>query len=696
MMKEFFAPGGPLSKQFDSYEARAEQVAMADAVAKSVSDSVHLLVEAGTGVGKSIAYLAPIVKVIEGSRTVTEEVHDPNSDVTKTETRPRRVIVSTGTINLQRQLEGKELPLLKKLFPWLTFTMAVGSENYLCGARLKKAIEEAKDNPTLFDEVGDIERLDKWSRNTPTGLRMDLDRPVSHAAWAAVNRQSDLCRCRKWEPEVPCFYRKAKQAMNEANVILVNHHLLMAHLTIEVGAVLPNFDYLVIDEIHSLEEVATQCFGVEVSNYKIDRLVKDAHRTIRSAGEEVTRGDEMREIFDNVDNAADKLFSILRQQVDAAKKDSLRLRQPLVANLDQIEMIEKLNRVAKMMEEAAEGVTDSQKAHEIRALAKRAKNTAEQVGQWLLQTEEDHVYQIVSENGGKRLVAKSNPIDISEYLKEALWSKGFPVIGASATISTGGTMKFIKEKMGADAATELVLASPFDYVNNAMIYIGHDLPEAKGNGIDPAYYNAMVNRTCELLKITQGRAMVLCTSNQSMKTLGQRLCSLLPDLKIMIQNEDMERHQMVEELKRNPRSVIVGVASMWQGVDVPGDALQLVIVTKLPFPNVGDPLFEARCERIDAVRPGTFRSFNKISVPETIIKLKQGFGRLIRTSTDYGCVAILDTRVITKRYGSTILGSLPRTHIKYGLSEVSDFFRLRRPPDDPPATSGDDLDEVPF
>ncbi len=698
MIKEFFAPGGPLSKEFSRYEARPEQVAMAEAVYKSAVDKANIVVEAGTGVGKSMGYLVPIVHIIKDNRRVTETRIDPNTGDQKTEERPRRVIVSTGTITLQKQLLEKELPLLKKLFPWLTYAMAVGSENYLCGARLKKAISDLRDNPLIQGEVGDLESLELWSRETTSGLRMDLVKPVSHSAWALVNRQADLCRCREFDPATPCFYRKARAEMREANVILVNHHLLMLALTIENAKVLPGFDYLVVDELHSLEEVATQCFGVEISNSKIDRLAKDASRIIRGTGKEISSASDIVEVLSRVTRASDSLFGLMRQHVENSKKESLRLRQKLNIDLTQVELIEQLAHVSNMIESAADAVTDAQKSHEVRAVGQRAKGAADEIRTWLLQTQQDHVYQIISEKGGKRIVAKSSPIDISDDLRKCLWQQKFSVIGTSATISTGGNMKFVKEKLGADATAELVLASPFDYVSNALLYIAADLPEAPRE-LDANYYNALVGRTVELLRVSNGRAIILFTSNQSMKTMGQRLRPLLPELNIMIQGEDggMERHQMVDELKRNPRSVICGVSSFWQGIDVPGDALQLVIVVKLPFPNVGDPLFEARCERIDAVRPGTFRSFNKLSVPEMVIKLKQGFGRLIRSSTDYGCVAILDTRIITKKYGSTILGSLPRTHIKYQVPEVATFFAGRKPPDEPPdMPASDGFDEVPF
>lgn len=675
---------------------------MAEAVSNAVQMKQNLLVEAGTGVGKSMAYLVPVVNIIKDNRTVRVSIVEPDGTM-REEDRPRRVIVSTGTITLQKQLFDKELPLLKKLFPWLTYSMAVGSENYLCGARLAKAISEISSNPLIAGEVDDIEFLSNWSRETATGLRMDLPRPVSVAAWALVNRQSDLCRCKKWDKDVPCFYRKAKMEMNQANVILVNHHLLMAHLTIEVGTVLPAFDTLIIDEIHSLEEVATQCFGIEFSNGKMDRFVKDCGRTVRAAQDDIQRHGEIDEMLDMISKSSARLFYLISQKLEAIKKDSLRLRSPLVASIDQVEMIEQLNKVTVMLREAADEITDPQKGFEVGAMANRSKDIAEQVQGWLLQTDSDHVYQIASENGGKRIIAKSNPIDVSPYLKGLLWDAEYPVIGASATISTGGTMEFVKAKLGAEDSVELVLASPFNYAQNAIIYVASDLPEAKAGEIDPAYYNAMVARTCDLLKISQGRTIVLCTSNQSMKTLGNRLRPLLPDLNILIQGETMERHQMVEELRRNPKTVIIGVSSMWTGIDVAGDALQMIIITKLPFPNVGDPLFEAKCERVDAVRPGTFRSFNKISIPETIIKLKQGFGRLIRTSTDYGVVAILDTRVLKKKYGPGMIKALPPMYCGTSLAEVAQFLGERRAMSTPApvlATEqdcvNDLIEEVPF
>lgn len=699
---EFFAAGGPLSQQFAKYESRAEQAAMAQAVADAAAASTNVLVEAGTGVGKSIAYLAPVIQIIEGNRTVREKVSDMDDREVE---RPRRLVVSTGTIALQKQLFDKELPMMKKLYPWLTYAMAVGSENYLCSARLKKAIGDVASNPMLLEDAGDLEAIEKWSRTTTTGLRMDLDKPVSHSAWAAVNRQADLCRCREWDPNTPCFYRKAKNETRAANVVLVNHHLLMAHLTSEFGGVLPNYDCLVVDEIHALEDVATQCFGVDVSNYKITRLIKDANRAVKAAGEDLVRADEISEIFETVGRAADTMFDILRQRIEYEKKDVVRLRQPLVSGsqLDQVQLIEQLNRVSNIMKASADDVADPQKSHEIRALAKRAADASGQIRTWLLQSESDHVFQIASENGGKRIVAKSNPVDVSKYLKACLWDQKYPVIGTSATISTSGTMKFVKGKLGADEAAELVLASPFDYVSNALLYVAADLPESKP-GLDPAYFNAMVERIIDLLKVSKGRALVLCTSNQTMKTIGARIRPALPDLNVMVQGEDIERHTMVEILKRNPNSVIVATASFWQGIDIAGDALQMVIITKLPFPQIGDPLFEAKCERIDlAGGPGTKvpfhkSSFMKLSLPECIIKLKQGYGRLIRTATDWGCVAILDTRIITKKYGTTVIGSLPRTYIKYQVKDVAEFFDCRTPVPESVAPAAEEsvLDEAPF
>lgn len=697
-IQEFFAPGGPLAQQFDRYEARPEQVTMAQAVSKAMAEGTNLLVEAGTGVGKSLGYLAPALDIIKDNRRVsTTDLDDLEGDGETTTERPRRIVVSTNSIQLQRQLFDKELPLLKKIFPWLTYSMAVGSENYLCGARLAKAISEAGTNPLLGADPGELDALDRWSRETASGLRMDLPMPVSATTWALVNRQSDLCRCRKWDPAIPCFYRKARAEMNQAHVILVNHHLLMAHLTIEQGAVIPPFDYLAIDEIHSLEDVATQCFGIEISNYKIDRMIKDTQRTLRSAGTEVMRSDEIREFLDMIGKSSDALFYMIRQRLDQERKDTLRLRQPLITSIENVQLMEHLSKVARMLEQAADEIVDPQKAHEVRAISNRANTISEQMGEWLLQKNQDHVYQIASENGGKRLVAKSNPVDVSPYLKQALWDMDYPVIGASATISTNGTMEFVKKKLGAEDAAEVVLASPFDYVQNAMIYVAGDLPEPPFGSKDPTYDERMTERIAQLIRVSQGRALVLFTANYTMKNTGQRLRLLLPDFKIMIQGEDLERHRMVEELRANPKSVICGSASFFHGVDIAGDALQMVIITKMPFPNVGDPLFEAKCERIDAAGGRGKPSFMKLSLPEAIIKLKQGFGRLIRTSTDWGVVAILDTRVITKPYGKLVLGSLPRTYIKYQVQEVADFFRHRTPPppDNTPVVE-DPIEEVPF
>jgi len=686
-IEKLFAADGELAKLLGRYESRPQQLTMAQGVGYAADNNRCALIEAGTGCGKSLGYLTPILARIEDHRITKVEKPGIGGE-TKIEEHPTRLIISTGTLTLQKQLLDKELPMLKKVFPWLTYAMSVGTENYLCGCRLHRAVADAVQNPMLLGFGDDLKMISEWSTKTQTGLRMDLPKPVDHVLWSAVNRQSDLCKCKEFTDENLCFYRRARARMAEAHVIVVNHHLLMLGLTIENAKILPDFDYLVIDEIHQLEEVAAQCFGIEVSNLKVDRLVEDSRRFFRSVQGKMERADEAREILDRVESGAESLFDMMKAKMVSEQKDALRLRQPLLAmdQLQHVELITQMQRVGQWLGDAVEYVEDEQKQLEISSLSKRAVKLADETRKWLTQAESDHVYQIVSELKGRRLIAKSCPIDIAPYLRGSLWGLGIPVIGTSATISTGRSMEFMKKKLGAEVAEEMVLDSPFEYDKNALIYVASDLPEVKGAKQDPAYYKTVTDRIVELLTISRGRAMVLCTSNYAMKTLGASLKVMVPELKFMVQGEDLERHRMVEELKSNPKSVIVATSSFWQGVDIAGDALTMVVIVKLPYPNPSDPLFEARSEKIDREAQALDRrqqfmagSFMSLSVPETIIKLKQGFGRLIRTNTDWGCVAVLDSRFGKKVHGKLMVQSLPRTYIVEDLANVRDFFEKRRP-----------------
>lgn len=708
-IKEFFAPGGLLASQFSKYEARPQQLKMAEGVAYAADNNRCALIEAGTGVGKSLGYLIPFLTRIEEDRNVHVEIKDPETGDVKVEDRPRRLIISTGTINLQQQLMDKELPMLRKLFPWLTYAMAIGTENYLCGCRLDRALADVANNPMLFSSVDDLKMIEAWSRKTKTGMRMDLPKTVDHSVWSAVNRQADLCKCKEFTEENRCFYRKARAEINQAHVLVVNHWLLMLGLTVENVKILPGFDYLVIDEVHQLEAIAAQVFGIEVSNFKVKHLVDDSRRFFRSMESGMVKASEAQEILDMIEGGSETLFDTMRTRLRAEDKEVLRLRQPMLAmdQLQNVELITQMDRIAQWLADAAPHIGDDQRLMEVRSLSKRAAKIAGETRRWLTQAEPDHVYQVASESKGKRIVAKSCPVDVSSYLRTCLWGLGVPVIGTSATIATGRSMDFMKRKLGAEAAEEMVLDSPFEYDKNSLIYVASDMPEVKGAKQDAGYYQKITGRVVDLLSITRGRALILCTSNYAMKTMGASLKVMLPDLKIMVQGEDLERHAMVDELKRNPGAVICATESFWHGVDIPGAALVLVIIIKIPFSNPADPLFEAKSEKIDRAAQALGKrqqfmagSFMSLSVPEATIKLKQGFGRLIRTSTDFGVIAILDPRIVTKKsYGQRMLQSLPRTYVVADLEAVRKFFAERLPPpgsEPMPGVETGEIEEAPF
>ena len=618
------------------YEYRPQQISMAEAVEKALAAKTHLIVEAGTGVGKSLAYLAPLI------RWAREE--------------NCRVVVSTYTKALQQQLVGKDLPFLKNVLGDFRFALCVGGENYLCLRRF--------DHLRMGDlyeqsELDGLNRIFAWSTKTRIGLKSELDFEPSVGLWSKACRQADLCFGKDCGFYRDCCYQKARAYEQQVQVLVANHHLFFADMATG-GNVLPSYKAVVFDEAHQVEDVATDYLGVEVTNsavrYLLDSLLNYRTRkglltrlTVQNSGVQHVRG-----IVDGLRVVADNFFLNLHPLLH--EEPALRIRKmnivPDILSDPLLEMSDALlNLEVETQEEELEA----------RAFAARAQTLATAVKINLEQSAEGFVYWAERENTRYRLVA--SPIDVAETLRENLFGKTVTVVLTSATLSSGGTFAYIKNRLGLDAPQELLLDSPFDFENQAMLYIASGLDEQKAEGFQEKFDEELKT----VLSITKGRTLVLFTSYIQLRKSADTLRSELPGLGFLCQGE-MPAFRLIERFKSVMNAVLMGTASFWQGIDIPGDALQCVVIAKLPFAVPDEPIIEARLEHLK-------NPFFEYQVPQATLLFRQGFGRLIRTRTDCGAVAVLDSRIITKNYGKWFLKSIPKCRITDNRDDLRTFFK---------------------
>ena len=622
-----------------SYEFRPQQLQMAEAVHKALRSKAHLIVEAGTGVGKSLAYLVPLVLW----------AREENS----------RVVVATYTKALQQQIIRKDIPFLKSVLGDFRVALCVGGENYLCLRRFDQLR-----TGDLYEqgEIAPLNRLFEWSAMTRTGLRSELSFEPPGGLWAKACREADLCFGRECAHYKDCFYQKGKLLEQQAQVLVANHHLFFADMATG-GNVLPQHRAVVFDEAHQIEDVATDYLGIEVSNYSVRYLLDNllSQRTRKGLLTRLTvQGHEVqtaRDVVDGLRLTAENFFLNLH---DVLKQEPvLRVRRPdVVPDL--------LSEPLTLLKEAllALKVGTHEEEQEVKAFAGRAGGLAAAIRHNLTQGMDGFVYWAERENKRYRLVA--SPIDIAETLRDHLFGRLDTAVLTSATLSAAGSFSYIEGRIGLDAPAELLLDSPFDFQNQAMLYISPGLDDQQAAG----YQERFERELTAILGITRGRTLVLFTSYGQLRKTRDALRSALPDLGILCQGE-MPAYRLVEQFKERPDAVLLGTASFWQGIDIPGDALQCVVIAKLPFAVPDEPLIEARMERLK-------NPFYEYQVPQATLLFRQGFGRLIRTKTDRGAVAVLDSRIMTKNYGRSFLRSLPACRITDDREEFGRFFdRLR-------------------
>ena len=647
-----FSEGGLLQAGLD-LEHRPGQERMANAVAAAFRDEEPLLFEAGTGIGKSLAYLVPGI------------IHSTDCG--------RQLIVSTHTISLQEQIEKMDLPLCRRLFnsaPELgryagfASTVLVGKSNYLCTSRLSHALAE---RASLFDDAGyaELVRIADWADATQTGLRHELQPAPSPEVWESVNADSSSCSRRTCDC-ARCFYQRARARVRSAQVIVVNHALLFSLISAGgaraegagpgVSGVLFPGDFVVLDEAHTVQEVAEENFGLSLSSVGVDRTLKHLFNPRTHRGIMKKRADpEFRRRVADALGASEQFFATVAAKL-LAERPIARVREPGAAEPLPCEPLAALERsVAK----AADSLEDGRERDELLEQKGRLRAIRGGIDGWLALENKGHVYW--AERGGRRqtiVTLRSAPVDVAPELERCLFGAGTSVVCPSATLAVGGEMAPFASRVGAASARAEIAGSPFDFGRNMRVYVAADIPPPSLQD-SRASIDALADYVGFCCGRVRGGSLVLFTSYRDMQAVAAIVGPLLSSLgrPFLIQGGDISRTELAQRMRGAGNAVLFGTDSFWTGVDIPGDALSQVVLARLPFSPPSDPVSEAKSELI---RDRGGDPFNELTLPEALIKFRQGAGRLIRTKTDRGLITVLDSRVLAKSYGRLFMESLPQ------------------------------------
>jgi ATP-dependent DNA helicase DinG len=651
-MQEIFGHDGLIAKAHPEYEHRPGQIQMAEAVMRAFEQRRHLIVEAGTGTGKTLAYLVPAIAAACGSGA--------------------RVVISTGTKNLQEQLMDKDIPFLQDVLP-AKFRAAVmkGRNNYACLHRIKRA----ETMPVLegLDQIDHFDEVVRWVTKTDTGDRAELGNlPENLPFWRHIDARSDTCLGQQCPDFEPCYITRMRQRAIDADIVVVNHHLFFADLALRngaYGAVLPDYAAVILDEAHQIEDVASEYFGVQVSNYQLDDLLNDVGG-LKIEDNETNR--ELTRISARIQRFADMFWLSFREgrglegrfslaPIGSGRTPSEAAEADRMSALPTNDAYHALDNALNRLETSLDVLKDA--PADVESILRRARQLRFDLNFIVRAEDQKFVYWI--ERRGRGTFLRASPIDVSGLLQEKLFEKVPTVVLTSATLSSAGNFNFIRERLGLDEAEEMIAESIFDFEHQAVLYLPERMPDPRS----PQWAAAAAAEVIKIVNATAGRAFVLSTSLSGMKELFERAAPEL-DYPCFVQGS-ASKGALLKTFRNTPGAVLFATSSFWQGVDVRGEQLSCVIIDKLPFAVPSDPVVAARQRYIEE-QGGS--SFYEYSVPQAIISLKQGLGRLIRSTTDRGVLAVLDPRLRTKMYGQTFLQSLPPCRITSNVDELARVF----------------------
>ena len=644
-LEEFFSPGGILSRSGLPYEYRPGQLEMARAMERAFTEKRHLIVEAGTGTGKTLAYLLPALRL------------------------GQRVIISTGTRNLQEQIFFKDIPFLESLLGPLRVSYMKGRGNYLC----RQKLYALRDQPILtgIDMVDQFNTIRDWEQTTEHGDRAELTTiPENSPLWGRLDARGETClgsSCPNYEP---CFITQMRRRALESDIVIVNHHLFFADLSIRRQAqnapdagVLPEAAAVVFDEAHELEEIASSYFGVSISNVRFEELARDVEILLRAKqalSASLTAAAEL------VRERGRMFFGTLPEPRGADG------RMPFT---DREEFLEQSGDVYLGLVNALERLTGELErlrgVEEASGLKKRTAELANQLTFLLESTDRGFVFWIERRNStglrqsGTNTWLQATPIEIASLLASDLFESIPSVVLTSATLTVQGNFDHIERRLGLTGARQLVVPSHFRYGEQALLYLPPEMPDPR----EAAFTKAAVDKICEILEITRGRAFCLFTSYSQMRQVHEQLIARV-GFPLLLQGT-APRNALLEEFRITPNAVLFGTSSFWQGVDVQGEQLSCVIIDKLPFAVPSDPVVAARMKAIESEGGNAFAEYQ---IPSAVIALKQGFGRLIRSLHDHGVLVLLDPRLQRQRYGRVFMESLPPYRVTQRLEDVREFF----------------------